>query len=122
MLRSKYLGVDTLKIMTEEALDRYYDQIESMDWEPAKKNAMIGMLDSQTEELGLNSQGKLLIPKQVCEEQGFSGGDELALVGRGDHIEIYTAEKHVTMCKLQEEEIASADEKINVFGLKHPSS
>ncbi len=116
LVKAQSHGVINLKILTEAALDRYYAQIESMDWEPARKNAMIERLDSESEELKINVQGKLLIPKAICDSQGFTSGDELVLSGRGLHFEVYTVRNHDEMLKKQAAVIAEADAQLGIFG------
>lgn len=53
-------------------------------------------LFAQAEEVKTDGQGRLSLPQALREFAGIGIGDELIVLGAGDHFEIWTKEKYVS--------------------------
>ena len=85
----------TLRVLTECEFKKMLDEIEDLDWTPGKKRKARGIVFARIVKTHLNEQGKLSIPKQLCERPGLVAGEGLYLVGQGDYIEILNEENYL---------------------------
>jgi len=94
-IQSKNEGFPTLRLVTELEFRRMLQEIEDQEsWTPAKRRKARGMVFERCVKANINDQGKLSIPKHLCERPGLVAGEVLSLVGRGDYIEILNEENY----------------------------
>ncbi len=78
-----------VKALTESKLEEIEQNVKNEpEMTTRDKNEFLEWLNASCEEVTVNSQGKLLIPKKMCEQADF--GSELLLVGRGGFFEIWS--------------------------------
>lgn len=81
-------GFSGIKALTEHKLEEIEESVKN---EPSmttkQKNEFLEWLNGACVEVTVNNQGKLLIPKKMCEQARFTS--ELVLVGRGGFFEIW---------------------------------
>ncbi len=87
LLEAKKEGLKMIKALTHAKFDEYVAMVRSSDKTPAIKEMVIGRLYAECVETVISAQGKMLIPKKMCEQANLSG--EVRLVGRGSYFEIW---------------------------------
>lgn len=87
LLEAKKEGLMMVKVLTLDKFREYVDMIRNSDKTPATKESMIGRLYAECVETTINAQGKMLIPKKMCELADLSG--DVRLVGRGSFFELW---------------------------------
>ncbi len=92
LLFSKAHEMPVIKVLSQEAFDERVAIVKNSDLSPAKKSAKLGSLSMLCREVGINDQGKLLVPKDLSEKAGIPADSEVQLAGRGMHFEIWNKE------------------------------
>ncbi len=114
-MQSKNEGLPTLRLLTEIEFRRMLQDIEDrQDWTPAKRRKARGMVFERCVKANINDQGKLSIPKQLCERPGLEAGEVLCLVGRGDYVEILNEENYQKL-KIETESFEDELDELGIF-------
>lgn len=88
LLLSDIKGFSGIKALTERKLEEIESSVkEEPGMTTKQKNEFLEWLNGSCVEVTINNQGKLLIPKKMCDQAKF--GSELTLVGRGSFFEIW---------------------------------
>ena len=95
LMESSNEGYPTLRVLTEFEFEKILNEIDDFDWVPAKKRKARGLVFERIVKAHFNDQGKLSIPKQLCDRPGLVAGEGLYLVGRGHYIEILNEENYL---------------------------
>ncbi len=90
LLYSKEHDMPVVKVLSQAAFDEKVDLINASNLSPADKNRTLGKLSMLCREVGLNEQGKLLVPKDLSEKAGIQADSDVVLAGRGIHFEIWS--------------------------------
>lgn len=89
LLASEKDGEFCLKAYTAKKLESIEREVhEELGMTTKEKNIFLEWMYSRCVEVTINSQGKLCIPKRMCEQVGLSG--MVTLVGRGSFFEIWS--------------------------------
>ncbi|MGE9267299.1 MAG: division/cell wall cluster transcriptional repressor MraZ [Verrucomicrobiales bacterium] len=116
LLKAESYGVSAIKVMSEEAMERKYRQIEEAeDLTPKDRDRLSGLLSRKSHELQVNDQGKLTVPKAWAEEAGLELPGAVALVGRGNNFEMMTTENYEVMSEREEAETAALNERFGII-------
>lgn len=116
LLRATKFGVPTLKVLTEEEFAANLSQIDGHEtMTNRQKQVMRDKLFSDCQKTKMNPQGKLLIPKALCELNGLDSEGQVALVGRGTYFELIQPENYEKIRVGEEEEIALLDSDMGIF-------
>ncbi len=102
LLESKTYEMPMVKVLTNEAYLHRVNLIKESDRTSAEKIRMLGKLAMNSKEVQLNEQGKLLIPKDLCEKVGLSVDTELVLAGRGLHFEVWNKENFTRFTEIED--------------------
>jgi MraZ protein len=113
LLESNTHEMPMIKVLTNEAYLHRVNLIKDSDHIPAEKTRMLGKLAMNSKEVQLNEQGKLLIPKELCERVGLAAEAELVLAGRGLHFEVWNKENHARFVEI--ENALDANDTLGVF-------
>lgn len=88
LLASEHDGFFGIKALTERKVNEIEESVKNeVEMTTKQKNEFLEWLNGSCVEVTINSQGKLLIPKKMCEEAQFE--TQLILVGRGSFFEIW---------------------------------
>ena len=114
LLMSKKHAMPALKAFTRAALNVRMEEIRGSDMTETEKCIE---LDSLVVTLGceicLNEQGKLPVPKDLCESAGIAAGSEAILAGRGNYFEIWSKTNFDVVLAI--ETGWKGDEDLNIF-------
>lgn len=113
LLGSKTCEMPMIKVLTNEAYLHRVNLIKESDCTPAEKIRKLGKLAMNSKEAQLNDQGKLLIPKELCEKVGLVADTELVLAGRGLHFEVWNKESFARFVEI--ENALDEDDPLGVF-------
>lgn len=84
LLKWKHLKVPVLRAMTQEAFEAVIESISSNEEVPSGvRNAQKQAVYSGSENVTLNDQGKLTVPKKTAKQHGLDAGESVHLFGRG---------------------------------------
>jgi DNA-binding transcriptional regulator/RsmH inhibitor MraZ len=119
LLYSKHDDYDLplVKVLTREAYDEKLELIRNSAMKPAKKTKVIGILAMRSSDVQINDQGKLPVPREVCERAGISAESDVFLVGRGHYFEIWSAENFDKVLEIESTDIADDDEELAELGI-----
>lgn len=92
LLFSNTDGAPILKVLTQSAYDERVAIVEASALPEAKKRRLLGDLAAFSREVAINDQGKLPIPKDLCEAANITADSEVVQVGREKHFEIWNRE------------------------------
>jgi MraZ protein len=113
-MQSTNEGIPTLRVLTELEFKKMLQEIEEQkEWPPAKRRKARGLVFERCVKASINDQGKLSIPKQLCEKPELVAGENLCLVGRGDYIEILSESNYQKLKKADE----SFEDELDVLGI-----
>lgn len=116
LLRAEKYGVAVLKVHTEKEFHAVLERIDRQDaWNDRQKQLMRDRFFSDCQKTSMNSQGKLLIPKGLCEKADLEPEGHVSLVGRGHYFELVKPENYETLRSAEEEEVALLDAATGVF-------
>lgn len=116
LLRSTKYEKPILKVLTEQEFASLLTQVdERAEWTHAQRQLMRGRLFSDSQKTKLNPQGKLLIPKALCEVVDIEPDGPVSLVGRGTYFEIVHPGHYQEMRVREEEEIAKLNADMDIF-------
>jgi len=107
-------GVPTLRLLTEVEFRQILQDIEDRDWTPAKRRKARGLVFERCVKASINDQGKLSVPKTLCERPGLVGGEVIYLIGRGDYIEILNEENYKKV-KVSDEAFEEELDELGIF-------
>ncbi|MEG2248292.1 MAG: hypothetical protein RSB88_05210 [Akkermansia sp.] len=113
LLKSSRKLLPMIKALTHEKFQEYIETIHSMSYNPAQKDMLIGKLHSDCVETTVNAQGKMLIPKKMCELSKL--GTDVKLVGRGGYFEIWKPELYDEVELLEAAELEELNAELGIF-------
>ncbi len=113
LLEAKKEGLRMIKALTHEKFDEYVEMVRTSDKTPAAKESMIGRLYADCVETAISVQGKMLIPKKMCEQANLSG--EVRLVGRGSYFEIWKPEVFEEFERLEAARLEEVNADFGIF-------
>ncbi len=113
LLYSLTNGLPCLKVLTEEAFIERVNTINNSELSQGKKQKLLGRLAGMCREVGLNSQGKLAIPKDLAEAAQIKAGGEVTQIGRWSYFEIW--DKDLFEQNLQLELNEELDDELGIF-------
>lgn len=113
LLESTREGKPMIKALTHGKFREYIETIRSSIYTPAQKDLLIGKLHAECVETAVNSQGKMLIPKQMCERGRFHG--DVKLVGRGGYFEIWKPELYDEVDRLEAAKLEELNINLGIF-------
>jgi len=82
---SKEHEVKVIKVLSLEAFEDKFRQIEGAEMPPAKKKRLAGALRMTSKEASISSQGKLAVPKDWAEDIGLKAEGPVKLAGRDSY-------------------------------------
>lgn len=94
-----------LRVLSAEELARVRAAISSLPAGDPKKTALRHLIGADSEQVTLDSAGRILIPERMAEAAGLNG--ETVMVGLLDYFEIWNPERYEkvhTFQKMQAEE------------------
>ncbi len=112
LLEAKKEGLTVIKALTQDKFQEYVTLIQESDKTPVIKDILIGKLYADCVETTINAQGKMLIPRKMCDRSELTG--EVKLVGRGSYFEIWQPERYEEYERL---ELARLEEVNADFGI-----
>ncbi|GAA5494566.1 MraZ protein [Rubritalea squalenifaciens DSM 18772] len=116
LLRSTKYEKPILKVLTDQEFASLLAQVdERTEWSHAQRQLMRGRLFSDSQKTKLNPQGKLPIPKALCEMVGLEPDGPASLVGRGTYFEIVKPDYYHEMRVREDEEIAKLNADMGIF-------
>ena len=116
LLRASKFEMPTLKVLTEMEFEAMLGQIDERgDWNFRQKQVMRDRLFSDCQRAKMNPQGKLLIPKGLCEINELELEGKVSLVGRGTYFELIKPENYEKIRVCEQEEIALLDSDMGIF-------
>ncbi len=87
LLSSSREGLPTIKVYTQQCFLQIVEQIKASDFSFAAKDAYIGRMYANSVECLVNSQGKLLVPKNLAEHAKIESLVKIA--SRGEYFELW---------------------------------
>jgi len=115
LLQSSYENVPTLRVLTETEFGNILQQIEESGMTVAKKRIARGLVFEKCVKAKLNDQGKLSVPKNICDHPGIQASNGLVLVGRGDYVEIFNEENYEKVQEAQEKFVEDEMADLGIF-------
>ncbi|WP_156817140.1 division/cell wall cluster transcriptional repressor MraZ [Rubritalea marina] len=116
LLKAEKYDQPILKVYTEGEFESVLGEIDSRaEWTPKQRALMRGKLFSRCIKVTMNPQGKLLIPKALCNHPGVEPDGPAMLVGRGTYFEIVSAENYSEMCAREDAETLALNEEMDIF-------
>ncbi|MGJ8644510.1 MAG: division/cell wall cluster transcriptional repressor MraZ [Luteolibacter sp.] len=82
-------GVKVLKVLTNEAFEYRVQRIKDHATSPKEESQLKTKLVRMLREVGVNDQGKMLIPKDLAEYAGIAPDSEVMLSAGDSHFEIW---------------------------------
>lgn len=114
LLSGHRLELPTIKIYTREtfqqAVQKIWDDPESTE---AQKDIYVGRMHARCEESTINGQGKLLIPKHMCEFAHLKS--DVKLAARGPYFELWEPSLYTQVCLLEDESIIQINNKHGIL-------
>lgn len=113
LLSGKRLGAATVKVYTKDRFLQIVEKIRTADgFTEAQIDMYIGRLYANCVEAIINGQGKLLIPKGMCDHASL--GVTVQLAGRGGYFELWDPAEYERVSALEEDSVAKIN---NSFGI-----
>lgn len=85
-------GLDgCLALYTKDAWDKIYDSLKLLPTTKKEVRAYVRLLTAKASDVVPDSQGRILIPASLLEENGFE--KECMIVGAGDKVEIWPKDR-----------------------------
>ena len=116
LLQRKLYGLASLQVLTEQ---EYGSMLDAVQNHPAmsyiQKKKYLGKLHSRVHLTKCNAQGKLVIPKALCDRVGFELEGNLALLGRGTYIDIVRERDLEAMMRAEDAETLEDDAEFGFF-------
>lgn len=113
LLEAKKEGKSIVKVLSPEKFKRWVDEIEARDMSMAQKDLIIGKLHADCVGATINAQGKLLIPKRMCEGIGLN--TDVKLVGRGAYFELWEPSNFAAAEQLELEKLMELNSELGIF-------
>lgn len=85
-------GVKVLKVLTNEAFEYRVQRIKDHATSPKEESQLKTKLVRMLREVGVNDQGKMLIPKDLAEYAAIGADSEVMLSAGDSHFEIWNRE------------------------------
>jgi MraZ protein len=98
-----------LSVLSSPAYDNEVNRILESGMQQREMTELLGKLAMISSEISINDQGKLLIPKDLCERAGLVAEADVVLVGRWDHFEIWNKESFDRAQEIESRELQSDD-------------
>lgn len=89
LLYSKTHGMPMLKVLTQFGYDERVEIVRASSLDEREKREQLGILAANCREVAINDQGKLTIPKDLCQLAQIAPDSEVYQVGRELHFEIW---------------------------------
>lgn len=99
---TKYEELPVVRVLTTDAYEERVTTVNESSLSPADKKRLIGALAMRCHLGSINDQGKLSIPKDICERVKLEAGAEVALIGRGSYFEICSCENFLKIKAAEE--------------------
>jgi MraZ protein len=98
-----------LSVLSRLAYDNEIGQMIASDPPGKAMKVRLGRWIMLCRELSISQQGKLLIPKDLCERAGLAAESDVMLVGRRDHFEIWSVENFDRAREIESRELQADD-------------
>ena len=113
LLESSREGKPMIKALTHGKFCEYIAIIRESSYTPAQKDMLIGKLHAECVETAVNGQGKMLIPKKMCDRGGL--GSDVRLVGRGGYFEVWKPELYDEVELLEAAKLEELNINLGIF-------
>lgn len=114
LLSGRRLELPTVKVYTREKFLQLIDKIRSVpEYNEAQIDLFIGKLYANCVEAVINAQGKLLIPKQMCEHAKLLSSVKLA--GRGGYFELWEPIAYEEVSLRETASISDINQSFGIF-------
>lgn len=114
LLSGRRLELPTVKVYTKEKFLQLIDKIKSSpDYTEAQIDLFIGKLYANCVEVVINGQGKLLIPKSMCEHAGLISNVKLA--SRGGYFELWEPAAFKEASLREDSNISDINKSFGIF-------
>lgn len=114
LLESHREGRAVIKALTTTRVRSMENSVrDRADLTPAHKDLIIGKLNADCVAVQINPQGKLLVPKKICEYAQLKG--DVKLVGRGDYFEIWNPKGFAEAEQLELAKLAEINAELGFF-------
>lgn len=119
LMYSKHDGTELplVRVLTREAYEEKVALIRDSSMEPVKKNKALGILAMRCTDVQINDQGKLTVPKELCERAGIAPESEAVLVGRGHFFELLSGENFEKIFAIESNDNLDDDEELASLGI-----
>ena len=94
-------GLPMVQALGEDVWHEKVDMIKNSDATPAEKCELLGRLAARSHVASLDDQGRLQIPKNLCEPAGLAADSTVVRVGRYSYFEIWNAENFETAQEIE---------------------
>jgi DNA-binding transcriptional regulator/RsmH inhibitor MraZ len=98
---SKAHDMPVIKVLSQKAYDHRKNTVKESNLTPREKTEILGVFAMKCRTANVNDQGKLLIPKDLCEVIGIRADSEVVLAGRDLHFEVWSKENHARVLALE---------------------
>ncbi len=119
LMYSKHDATDLpmVRVLTRDAYEEKVELIRNSSMEPVKKNKALGILAMRCTDVQINDQGKLTVPKELCERAGIASESEAVLVGRGHYFELWSGENFDKILAIESNGKLDDDEELAALGI-----
>ena len=100
---------DHLEAYTIDAFDDITERIESLDFGSQERELATAAILGESQRIELMDGGRIILPKDIRDRAGYDpeAGEELMLVGAGNHFKIFTASASVARQEQTRERLAA---------------
>ena len=114
LLSGRRLDLPTVKVYTRDKFLQLIEKIKSAPgYSEAQIDLFIGKLYANCVEAIINAQGKLLIPKPMCEHAQLSSAVRLA--GRGGYFELWEPSTYEEVALRENTSISDINQSFGIF-------
>lgn len=114
LLSGRRLDLPTVKVYTKDKFLQLIEKIKSAPgYSEAQIDLFIGKLYANCVEAIINAQGKLLIPKPMCEHAQLSSAVRLA--GRGGYFELWEPSAYEEVALRENASISDINQSFGIF-------
>lgn len=109
-------GVQCIRVNTMAAFEDVVDMIKNRSGRSAGEvRDALGYLYASIEKVNVNSQGKLLIPKDWSIRANIAAESTVMLVGRGEYFDICNSDDYITVQQQQKARVLASMGDLGIF-------
>ncbi len=114
LLAGRRVELPTVKVYTRDKFMEIVEKVKaSTKYTEAQIDLFIGKLFANCEEAEVNAQGKLLIPRNMCEHAQLS--NQIRLVSRGGYFELWAPENYAEANARENESTIDINQEFGIF-------